>query len=274
MSDHGAVKVEQAGKLARIVFNRPQAFNALNSALAAELKDALLRIEADDTVRALVITGAGKAFCAGGDLHAFAEAGPKVRRAIGEILESAHGAVEILDRLSIPTIAAVNGAAAGIGLSIASACDLRFAARSAKFTLAYTGVGLSPDGSSSYHLPRLLGLARALDIALTNRTLDAAEAESWGLVSRVFPDDAFASEVDTIALRLADGPTGSLAAAKRLMRESWTSSLGQQLDREGESIAHLAATADGQEGITAFVEKRTPKFAGGAAGQQVLPGFD
>jgi 2-(1,2-epoxy-1,2-dihydrophenyl)acetyl-CoA isomerase len=164
--------------------------------------------------------------------------------------------------MEAPVIAAVSGAAAGAGLSLACACDLILAAESARFTVAYTRAGLTPDGSSTYFLPRRLGLGRALELTLTNRPLTAQEALAWGLVNRVVPDADLAAESSALAMQLAAGPTRTLGAAKRLLRESWESALTEQLDREAAAISAIFTSDDAREGILAFVEKRSPRFTG------------
>lgn len=252
--------------VAHITFNRPEVYNALNPAMTRELADAIGRCQRDASVRAVVLTGAGKAFCGGGDLRGFyeAQANGGAGAGVRQVLVSLHQAIEGMIALDAPIVAAVNGPAAGGGLALACACDILVAAESARFTVAYTAVGLTPDGSSSYFLPRRIGMARALDLTLTNRTIDAREALEWGLVTRLVPDADLPREADALAGQLASGATGALGAAKRLLRDGWTASLPQQLEREGESIASRADMAEGREGIAAFVEKRRPQFLGHA----------
>ncbi len=259
------LKLEVRDAVAHLTLNRPEVYNALNGDLARALLAAVIQCEDDTHVRAVLLTGAGKAFCAGGDLQGFAAAqrGESSPEALGEVLDSLHEAIERLTRMDAPVIAAVNGAAAGAGLSLACACDLVVAAESARFTVAYTRAGLTPDGSSTYFLPRRLGLGRALELTLTNRTLDAREALAWGLANRVIPDADFERETTALAAQLAAGPTRTLGAAKRLLRASWEATLPTQLDREAEAIRAVFSSDDAREGILAFVEKRPPLSAGG-----------
>lgn len=252
MSDH----------VARITLNRPDAGNALNAALLHDLSAVTERCMEDPAVRVVVIDGAGKSFCVGGDLRSFTSEGDALSEHLEEILTDFHTAVARLARMNAPVIASVHGVAAGGGLSLACACDLVIAAESTRFTMAYTRVGLSPDGSGSYFLPRLVGLRRALDLTLTNRMLSAREALDWGLVSRVVPDDALAAETATLAAQLAAGAPDALAAAKKLLRESGNASLEEQLVREIRAIALRAADPESREGMTAFLEKRAPRFEG------------
>lgn len=247
--------------VARITLNRPTAFNALDAAMATDL-DAAVRACAESRARVVVLTGAGQAFCGGGDLKSFKAAGPEVGARVGEVLEPLHAAIEGIAQMDAPVIAAVNGVAAGAGLSLVCACDLAIATASARFTLAYTAVGLTPDGSSTYYLPRRVGLARALDMAITNRSLTATEAEAWGLVTRVVPDADFEREAQSLAERLAAGPTHSYGEAKRLIRAGWETGLREQMRREAATIAEVAGAADAQEGMSAFIEKRPPRFTG------------
>jgi 2-(1,2-epoxy-1,2-dihydrophenyl)acetyl-CoA isomerase len=258
------VLLEIRDAVAHVTLNRPEVYNALNGDLARALLAAVERCEQDASVRAVLLTGAGKAFCAGGDLQSFAAAlrGEGSPAEFGAVLESLHESILRVTRLGCPVIAAVNGAAAGAGLSLACACDLILAAESARFTVAYTRAGLTPDGSSTYFLPRRLGLGRALDLTLTNRPLTAQEALAWGLVNRVVRDADLAAESSALAVQLAAGPTRTLGAAKRLLRESWEAALAEQLDREAAAITAIFTSDDAREGIQAFVEKRTPRFTG------------
>jgi 2-(1,2-epoxy-1,2-dihydrophenyl)acetyl-CoA isomerase len=247
--------------VATITLNRPDAANAMTRELTPELADAALRCDVDPDVRAVLITGAGKMFCAGGDVKAFA-AQDDLRAYITDMLTHLHIAVSRLRRIAPPVIAAVNGVAAGAGMSLALACDIVLAAESARFTMAYTRVGLSPDGSATYSLPRIVGPKRALDLILTNRLLSAQEAADWGIVSRVVPDDQLLDEARQLAAQLAAGPTAAFGRSKQLLERAWTETLETQLEAEGRAIADSTRTADAREGITAFLEKRPPKFTG------------
>jgi 2-(1,2-epoxy-1,2-dihydrophenyl)acetyl-CoA isomerase len=265
MSDditYSTLRFEQRDAIARITLNRPQAHNALNREMADDLYAVAVRCAHDESIRAVILTGAGNVFCAGGDLKSFHANLDALPADLAKLLDHLHGAIIHLSRMRAPVIAAVNGVAAGAGMSLACAADLVLAAESASFTMAYTRAGLSPDGSATFFLPRIVGLHRALDLALTNRQLTAAEAESWGIVSRVIPDAALEDESWALAQRLANGATLALGGAKRLLRESFANTLETHLNLESDSITAMTRTTDGREGITAFVEKRSPRFTG------------
>lgn len=251
---------EVRAHVAHITLNRPEVGNALDQRMARDLHHAALRADGDPDVRAVILTGAGHTFCVGGDLKTFYAEGDAVGRHIKEVVHHFHGAIVTFARMDAPVIAAINGVAAGGGFSIACAADLAIAAESARFTMAYTRIGLSPDGGGSFALPRLVGLRRALDLTLTNRLFTAAEALEWGVVTRVVPDDQLAAEAQALAAQLAAGSRQAQGAAKRLLRASQQTSLETQLAAEGEQIAANAAAADGREGIAAFLAKRPPRF--------------
>ena len=248
--------------IARITLNRPDAANALNVDLARDLMHAALQCDEDPTIRAVIITGTGRMFCAGGDLKSFAAQGENLAYHLKEVTTYLHAAMSRFTRMNAPIVAAINGTAAGAGMSLACACDLVLAAESARFTMAYTRAGLTPDGSSTYFLPRIVGLKRALELTLTNRLLSAQEACEWGIVTRVVPDTTLPAEAEALAAQLASSATGALGAAKRLLHSGWTETLETQMELETRAIAARAHTADGREGITAFLEKRAPKFTG------------
>jgi 2-(1,2-epoxy-1,2-dihydrophenyl)acetyl-CoA isomerase len=257
------LRLEQpAPAVARIVLSRPTALNAVSLKLALELRESLRRVEMDSSVRALILTGEGKAFCAGGDVAAFHAALPAPEQLIKDIVLPLHDAVAILTHMDKPVIAAVNGVAAGAGIGLLLAADLAFAAQSAKFSLAYAGIGASPDGGTTFYLPRLLGLRRAMELVLDNRVLDAGEALALGIVNAVVPDDALQADVVERAARIAAGPTRAYGTAKRLIHASFDSAFESQLMREGRGIAAMASTEDFAEGVTAFVQKRRPTFKG------------
>ena len=248
--------------VAYITLNRPEAANALNQELAQELMHAVLRCDEEPDVRAVLISGEGPMFCVGGDLKSFAEQGERLPRHLKEVTTYLHAAVSRMARMDPPVVAAVQGTAAGAGLSLACACDLVVAAESARFTMAYTNAGLTPDGSSTYYLPRLVGFKRAMELTLTNRQLSAQEAMEWGIVTRVVPDEDLSENAATLARQLAAGATKALGASKRLLHTGWTETLETQMEHETQTIAEMAGTADSQEGISAFVEKRSAEFEG------------
>lgn len=253
------VKFELRDSIAWITLNRPEAGNALNLQLGRELLDAATRCRGTHGVRAVVIHGSGKPFSFGGDLGAMTMNAGKAREAyLHELTTDLHAAIVAFTRLDAPVIAAVNGTAAGGAMGLVVMADLAIAAESAKFTLAYAGVGLTPDCSTSYFLPRLIGQRRTLELALTNRVLSAAEALDWGLVNKVVPDAQLLEEAGALAARLADGPLAALGHAKRLIRSE--DSLEDRLDDEGRTIAGQSTSAEAAEGIAAFLEKRKPSF--------------
>ncbi len=251
-----------ADGVATITLNRPDAFNALNLPLARELFAAVLEADEGPAVRCVVVTGAGKAFCGGGDVKDFATNLDRIGILIKELTTYVHGAVSRLVRTPKPVITAVNGVAAGGGFSLAISGDLVVAAESARFTMAYSRIAATPDGSSSYFLPRLVGLRRAVELFYTNRALTAKEACEWGLVSRVVPDAELGPTVGALARELAQGPTVALGRGKLLFHRSTTESLETQMEHESQWIAAMGHTEDFAEGVTAFASKRAPTFKG------------
>ena len=247
--------------VARITLNRPEASNAIDVALASALKDAVSELVDAVGLRVVLLTGAGDRFCAGGDVRAFATA-DELGAILEEILSFLHPAVADLAELPAPVVAAVQGSAAGAGLALVSGADLVVAAASARFVLAYTAIGLVPDGGSSWYLPRVVGTRRALELALTNRVLSADEACAWGLVTRVVPDAELREHADALVADLASGPTRAFAATKRLLRASLATPLESQLTHEATEIVVAGESDDGIEGVAAFVEKRPPRFTG------------
>ncbi len=248
--------------VAHVRFNRPEGANAVNPTFSRELREVTLQIEHDSAVKAVSITAEGKVFCAGGDLKEFAAAGDGLPAMAADMLLDFHGAIYKMNRTPKPFVAGVNGAAGGAGLSIVSAFDLVVCAESAKFTMAYTRAGVTPDGTSSYFLARHIGLRRMLDLTLTNRVLSAEEAEAWGLVNRVVPDDEVDSATAELAEKLAAGPAWATGHAKNVIYSGYESPLEQAGEFEGAMITTAMATHDGREGITAFAEKRSPNFTG------------
>jgi 2-(1,2-epoxy-1,2-dihydrophenyl)acetyl-CoA isomerase len=257
------LRIEQpAPAVARIVLSRPGAFNAVSLKMALELREAMRRVEMDGASRALILTGDGKAFCAGGDVSGFHAALPAPEQLIKDIVLPLHDAVAIMTHMDKPVLAAVNGIAAGAGVGLLLAADLALAGASAKVSLAYTGIGASPDGGTTFYLPRVVGVRRALELVLENRVVEAQEALALGLFNAVVPDAALQAAVLERAQQLAAGPTRAYGTAKRLVHGSFDSSFESQLMREGRGIAAMASTADFAEGVTAFVQKRKPAFKG------------
>ena len=256
------LRYEVKDAIATLTLNRPDAYNALNLTLGRDLFHATLEADEDAAVRCIVVTGAGKAFCAGGDVKDFAEAGHRVGVVIKELTTYLHGAISRLARTAKPVIMGVNGIAAGGGMSFALAGDLVVAAESAKFTMAYSRIAASPDGSSSYFLPRLIGLRRALELHYTNRVLTAREALDWGLVNRVHPDAEFPGALAGLARELAAGPTLAFGRAKQLFHQSTQESLETQMELEAQAIAACGHTEDFQAGVKAFAAKQPVSFRG------------
>ena len=251
-----SVQTARDGALLTVTLDRPDVLNALTPALLGELRDALQAAAADD-VRAVLLTGAGRGFCAGADLSALPEG------AVEAVVETYYNpVVRALAALQKPVIAAVNGVAAGAGLSLALACDLRVLSEAAVLTTGFSGIGLALDAGMSYTLPRLVGPARALELAYTGRRVTANEALSLGLGELVLPADGFLAAATAFATRLADGPTGSYARIKAQVAASRTNTLDEQLGLEARLQGEASRTADFAEGVRAFHEKRRPKFTG------------
>lgn len=250
--------------VAWITFKRPERFNALDPTMARELCDVANRCSSDPAVRAVVMTGSGEqAFCAGGDVSVFGERLDDIEVLVKEMTTYLHAAVSRFARMRAPLIAAVNGVAAGAGFSLVTCCDLALAAETATFTSAYTRIGLTPDGSSTHFLARLVGTRRAMELYLTNRVLSAAEALDWGLVNKVVPAGGLTAEAEALARKLAEGPTAAHGGVKALLQSAASESLETQMELETRTIAAAGASADGQEGIRAFLEKRPAHFTGG-----------
>ena len=248
--------------VAHITLNRPEVGNAINEEMGRNLMRVVLHCDENPEVRAVLISGAGKIFCGGGDLRDFSAKGDQLPNYLKEVTPSFHAAISRLIRMDAPVVAAVHGAAAGAGMSIAIACDIVIAAATTQFMVAYTRAGLTPDGSGTYFLPRLVGLKRALELTLTNRMISAQEALQWGLITRVVPDNELSKEAEALAVQLASGPTRAYGVSKRLLHGSWTETLETQMENESQAIANSARTADAREGIAAFLEKRPPRYKG------------
>ncbi|OBI71243.1 enoyl-CoA hydratase/isomerase family protein [Mycobacterium sp. E740] len=259
MTDYETLTFEQTGAVARITLNRPDAANGMNGTMTPELAAAAKQCDTD-TTKAVVLTGTGRFFCAGGDLKSFASA-PDRGAHIKGVADDLHRAISTFARMNAVLITVVNGAAAGAGFSIAVTGDLVLAAQSASFTMAYTRVGLSPDGSSSYYLPRLIGITKTKELMLTNRTLSAQEASDWGLVTEVVPDAELADRATQLADQMAATAAGSNGGIKQLLLGTFANGLEEQMELEGRLIAERAGSADGREGVDAFLAKRKPEFA-------------
>jgi len=260
--DYTTLLFDVRDNVAHITLSRPEAANSINEEMGKDLMHAALRCDEDPEIRAVLISGAGKIFSGGGDLKAFSARGNQLPYHVKEVTTYLHAAISRLTRMDAPVVAAVHGAVAGAGMSIAIACDIVVAAETTRFMVAYTRAGLVPDGSSTYFLPRIIGLKRALELTLTNRMFSAQEALQWGLVTRVVPDNELLAQASAIAVQLAAGPTRAYGISKRLLHSGWTETLETQMENESQAIANSARTADAREGITSFLEKRPPKFKG------------
>ncbi len=261
MSGYQTILYTLENGVAELTLNRPDSLNAFNDEMAAEVQDALKTAERDSNVRALLLTGAGKGFCAGQDLNAVRErpAGHSFR---DHLLKTFNPIVAKLASIEKPVIAAINGAAVGAGFGIALACDIRYTSEAAKFRMAFIGIGLAPDSGTSYFLPRLLGLGRALELAYTNELIDAPTALTLGLVNKLLPAADLLPQARALALQLAAGPTRGYGLTKRAMNHAATGTLAEALDYEAHAQDIAGRTRDHQEGVTAFLEKRKADFTG------------
>ncbi|QJE00540.1 2-(1,2-epoxy-1,2-dihydrophenyl)acetyl-CoA isomerase [Massilia forsythiae] len=249
--------------IATLTLNRPERLNSFTQAMHTEVRAALDRVQADDSVRVLLLTGAGRAFCAGQDLNdrAVEPGAPGVD--LGESVERYYAPlVKTLRTLPLPVICAVNGVAAGAGANLALACDIVLAAQSASFIEAFSKLGLIPDTGGTWALPRLVGPARAMGLALLGERLPAAKAEEWGLIWRCVPDAELMNEAIAMATHFAGAPTKGLAYTKRALLASWTNTLDQQLALEAQMMRELGHSHDYREGVAAFIDKRQPRFQG------------
>ena len=255
------LKFEVENNIGRIILNRPEAANAITVPLVKELLDVAIKCESGEPIRALILQGEGSIFCAGGDLKFMTEQ-DNLRESISEMIGILHVALSKIDHLDAPLIGAITGTAAGAGLSLVSACDMAIAGKSVKFTSAYTAAGLTPDGSSTFHLPRSIGKKRTMELMLTNRVLSADEALDWGLINSVVDDDDVIKEANKLAGRIALGPTKAFGGVKEMIRQSFSNGLETQMELESQIFLKQLKGEDGPEGIKAFTEKRRPSYKG------------
>ncbi len=255
------VQIAREGAVATVTLDRPEAFNAFDEALITELWYALRSLTRDETVRAVVLTGAGRAFCAGGNLRAVMAMAPeRPGEGFYQVATVFHQCVQEIRTMPKPVIAAINGAAAGGGFSLALACDLRIMADSAFLQQAYTSNGLTMDGGGTFTLPRIVGLARALELCLLDERLSAARSLELGLVTRVVPAAELAATAATVAAELAHKATGAMGRVKQLLNRAFDTALEEQLERERLAITDAANGPEGREGMTAFLARRKPSF--------------
>lgn len=254
------VEVEVEGGVARVFFNKPKVFNSFDLEMISEFATKISSLSIDPGIRGIVISGRGKAFCAGGDVRWAANHPQGASAALHLLARSLHTAIVEIRRMKKPVIAAINGVAAGAGFSLALACDFRVMEKSAVLRQAYTSNGLCIDGGGTYSLPRLVGLARALEIAAFDEPISADKALEWGLVTKVVEDGKSVDEAFNMAKTLADKSLYSFGWVKELLTESFSTPLEVQLEKERKGLATCAAHPDGQEGIQAFLEKRKPIF--------------
>lgn len=250
-----------SGGVATITLNRPEAHNAMSWDLIDAFSTSAERLAAHPDTRAFLIRAEGKNFCVGGDIRAFAEQADPARF-LKDLAERLHEGLTFLFNHPAPVIVAAHGAAAGAGLSLVAGGDIVLAGRSANFSMAYPGIGLTADGGATWLLPRVIGLRRTQELAYLGRRLNADEAAAFGLVTRVVDDEALAAEAAAIAAKIAAGPTGAFGGIKRLLARSSGAAFADQLDAEADAIARAMATADAAEGLAAFLGRRAPVFTG------------
>jgi 2-(1,2-epoxy-1,2-dihydrophenyl)acetyl-CoA isomerase len=251
---------ERNGTVATLILNRPDVGNAIDVPMARALMEASIVCDEDAAIRCVVLTGAGRLFCAGGDVGGFAAAVDHAPRLLKELTAYLHMAIARFARMDKPLVTAINGHAAGAGFSLALLGDIALATRSAHFTIAYPAIGLSPDGGATWLLPRLVGLRRAQELILLNKRTSADDAAALGLITRAVDDGSLTSEINDIATQLANSSTTALGKARNLLLTSFESSFETQMESEARAIAGAAGSTDGREGVGAFLAKRKPDF--------------
>ena len=251
-----------ADNIATISFNRPEVMNAFNNEMADELLELTEKVRADDSIRAVLLNGAGDLFMAGGDIQFFHKRLAVMPEGVMQIVRALNASIMNFMQMPKPVLASVHGSVAGVGVSLMAACDLVIAAENTKFTMAYSGLGISPDGGASWNLPRLVGTKKAMEWILLPDIFTAPTAEKHGLINWLVPAENLASETQKILKKLVNGPTYSYAQAKRLVNDSWQHDLGTQLELEGRAFAACSVTTDFKAGVTGFLNKARPVFTG------------
>lgn len=260
---YNTIEFSVADGVATLTLNRPNKLNSFNDEMHAEVRDALEKVQADDSVRCLLLTGSGRGFCAGQDLSDRHMMAGEDARDLGSTLESNYNPlIRTLKSLDLPVVCAVNGVAAGAGANIALACDIVLAGRSVKFIQAFCKVGLIPDSGGTWTLPRLVGKARAMGLSMLGEAVTAEQAEQWGMIWKCVDDEALADESISLARHLAQQPTTGLALMKKAINQSFSNSLDEHLDLERDYQRQAGQTDDYREGVSAFLEKRQPDFKG------------
>lgn len=249
-------------RIATISFNRPNAMNSFDRQMADELEALTEQVRLDSSIHAVLLNGAGQLFMAGGDIRFFHDTLEQMPKGVMKIVRTLNASIINLMRMPKPVVASVHGSVAGVGVSLMMACDLVIAAEQTKFTMAYSGIGISPDGGASFNLPRLVGSKKAMEWLMLSDVFDAQTALTQGLVNWVVPGDKLAEETQKLLTRLAKGPTQSYAQVKRLVNTTWQNSLETHLEQEGVSFESCSATADFKAGVTGFLHKSKPEFVG------------
>jgi len=258
--NYQTIEFNVAEHVATIRLNRPKAANSIDLAMAKELMSVAIECDENPEVRCVILTGNGPFFSAGGDVGSFAEMGSDIGKGLKELTSYLHSALARFSRMGAPLITVINGKAAGAGMSLALLGDIAIAAEPVTFTMAYTGVGLTPDGGASYSLPRLVGERRAKELMLTNRPVTAEEALAWGMVNQVVAEDLLMDTALTVAKRFVKGPTAAYREVKELLHASANQGFEAQMELEARAIARQGCSAEGQEGINAFLNKRKADF--------------
>ncbi len=261
-SSSDTILFTQHGSIGTLTFNRPDVYNAMNPDLILAMRDVTAEMLVSKTLRAVILKGAGKAFLAGGDVGLFYKERETIVETVKPLGDALHEGIKNIRNMPFPVIAQIHGACAGAGLSVAMAADFAIAAEGAQFNTAYTKIGLSPDGGSTFFLPRYVGMKRAIELTMLADIFDAKTAAAMGIINRAVPADLLELEVATLAERLSNGATQAFACAKKLINQSFITPIDKQLDDEIAFFAECAKTNDFKEGVTAFVEKRKPRFEG------------